>query len=59
MSDIDRDLYGLFAQCYLVGLPLSNGLFADGLAGKHELMAMLRRQLREWLDASGQHSNGE
>jgi hypothetical protein len=49
MSDIDRDLYSLFAQCYLAGLPLSNALFADGLASKHELIAMLRKQLREWL----------
>ncbi len=45
MSDIDRDLYALLAQCSLVGLPLSNALFADGLASKYELLAKLRALL--------------
>jgi hypothetical protein len=46
MSDIDRDLYALFAQCCAVGLPLSVGLFADGETSKHELKAMLSALLR-------------
>jgi hypothetical protein len=58
MSDIDRDLYALFAQCYLAGLPLSNLLFADGLASKHELIAILRRQLHEWLAVAGLMDDG-
>jgi hypothetical protein len=53
MSDIDRDLYALFAQCAAAGLPLSTALFADGLASKHELLALLRKQLRVWLDKLG------
>jgi hypothetical protein len=53
MSDIDRDLYALFAQCSTAGLPLSTALFADGLASKYELLALLRKQLREWLDKLG------
>jgi hypothetical protein len=53
MSDIDRDLYALFAQCAAAGLPLSTALFADGLASKYELLALLRKQLREWLEKLG------
>jgi hypothetical protein len=53
MSDIDRDLYALFAQCAAAGLPLSTALFADGLASKYELLALLRKLLREWLDKLG------
>jgi hypothetical protein len=53
MSDIDRDLYALFAQCAEAGLPLSTALFADGLASKYELLALLRKQLLEWLDKLG------
>jgi hypothetical protein len=48
MSEIDRDLYALFAQCAAADLPLSTELFADGLASKYELLALLRKQLREW-----------
>ena len=47
MSDIDRTLYALFADCSAAGLPLSLGLFANGEASKHELVAMLRVLLRE------------
>ena len=47
MSDIDRTLYTLFADCSAAGLPLSLGLFANGEASKHELVAMLRVLLRE------------
>jgi hypothetical protein len=53
MSDIDCDLYALFAQCAAAGLPLSTALFADGLAGKYELLALLRKQLSEWLGKLG------
>jgi hypothetical protein len=53
MSEVDRILYALFAQCCAAGLPLSNGLFADGMATKHELIAMLRAQLKEWLEKLG------
>jgi hypothetical protein len=53
MSEIDSDLYALFAQCAAAGLPLSTALFADGLASKYELLALLRKQLREWLDKLG------
>jgi hypothetical protein len=53
MSYIDRDLYTLFAQCAAAGLPLSTALFADGLASKYELLALLRGQLRDWLHKCG------
>jgi hypothetical protein len=53
MSDIDRDLYALFGQCAAVGLPLSTALFADGMASKYELLALLRKQLREWAGRFG------
>jgi hypothetical protein len=56
MNGIDRDLYALIAQCAAAGLPLSTALFADGLASKYELLALLRKQLRGWLDKLG---NGE
>lgn len=53
MSEVDRTLYALFAQCCTAGLPLSNALFSDGTATKHELIAMLRVQLDEWLAKLG------
>lgn len=53
MNEVDRTLYALFAQCCAAGLPLSNCLFADGMVAKHELIAMLRVQLKDWLDKPG------
>ncbi len=48
MSDTDCTLYGLFATCFAERLPLDSALFANGDVTKAELIAVLKKQLREW-----------
>ena len=48
MSDIDKTLYELLSLCYAAAMPLSNDLFAQGMATKYELQAQLRARLAQW-----------
>ncbi len=47
MSDSDQTIYALFAECAAACLPLENAMFSDGESTKQELIAQLRRLLRD------------